>query len=112
MNVLKLLAAAPLAAVLLGCTLSAQAAGRSPTTTSSVTNRFTITGMHCDACAKGLTSELKRTRGVTTATVTFTNKLAVVVHDTNRVSVETLRKVVAEAGYAAQLAPAAPAPRR
>ena len=37
--------------------------------TANATNTFAVTGMHCDGCAKGITSELKRTPGVITATV-------------------------------------------
>lgn len=77
----------------------------SVTTTNVVanaTNWLAITGMHCDGCAKGLTFELKRAPGVANATVSFTNKLAVVAYDTNRITLKTLQAVVAEAGYAAK----------
>ena len=70
--------------------------------TANATNRFTITGMHCDGCANGLTSELKRTPGVASASVTFSNKLAVVAFDTNRVTTAKLVKVTEEAGFKAE----------
>jgi copper chaperone CopZ len=67
-----------------------------------VTNHFTISGMHCDGCAKGLTAELKQTRGVVFAQVTFSNQLAVVAYDTNRVSQARLVQVAKEAGFEAR----------
>jgi Cu+-exporting ATPase len=74
-----------------------------PSVKPNATNQFSITGMHCDGCAKGLASELKRTPGVATASVTFSNQLAVVAFDTNRVSTVELVKAVEEAGFKAQL---------
>ena len=68
---------------------------------SNATNTFTITGMHCGGCASGICSELKRTPGVSTASVTLTNGLAVVVFDTNRLSTAGLVKVIEEAGFKA-----------
>ncbi len=73
-----------------------------PPTATTTTNSFTITGMHCDGCAKGITSELKRTAGVASATVTFSNQLAIVAFDTNRVTSAQLIKVINEAGFQAQ----------
>jgi len=70
--------------------------------TANFTNQFSITGMHCDGCAKGVRSELRAVPGVAEATVSLTNKLAIVVYDTNRVSEELLIKVVKEAGYEAK----------
>lgn len=74
-----------------------------PAVSANATNRLLITGMHCQGCANGLASELRRTPGVAGVTVTLTNRLAVVGHDTNRVSVRRLIAVIQEAGYAAEL---------
>lgn len=71
--------------------------------TANATNSFAITGMHCDGCAGGLAAELKATRGVASAEVTFSNKLAVVAIDTNKVSTAQVTKVIKEAGFAAKL---------
>jgi len=71
--------------------------------TANATNTIAVTGMHCDGCARGITSELKRTPGVITATVAFSNQLAVVALDTNRVSSAQLIKVIEEAGFKAKL---------
>lgn len=70
--------------------------------TANATNRFTITGMHCDGCAGGLTAELKATPGVAFAQVTFSNKLAVVAVDTNKITTAKLTEVIKAAGFTAQ----------
>lgn len=82
-------------------TIAAQA-GDPVAATANATNRFEIGGMHCDGCANGLMAELKQTRGVVFAQVTFSNKLAVVAYDTNRVSQAGLVKVAKEAGFQAK----------
>ena len=69
--------------------------------TANATNSFTVSGMHCDGCAGGLTAELKETRGIAHATVTFSNKLAVVAYDTNQVSAAQLTKVIKDSGFEA-----------
>ena len=86
---------------LASATLATLAADK-PTLTANATNQFTITGMHCDGCAGGLTAELKAARGVATAEVTFSNQLAVVAYDTNKVNTAQLTKVIKEAGFAAK----------
>lgn len=90
-----------LSIVLLSSVLSSTAADK-PKVIANATNSFTITGMHCDGCAGGLTAELKATRGVASAQVTFSSKLAVVVIDTNKVSTAQLTKVIKEAGFEAK----------
>jgi mercuric ion binding protein len=83
-------------------------AGEPPTlplaanTVANATNRFIVSGMHCEGCAQGITSELTRAPGVAFAKVSFTNKLAIVGYDTNRTSAKALRKVVRTAGYEAK----------
>lgn len=84
-----------------GVVLAAPAADKAPAT-ANATNYFTITGMHCDGCANGLAAELKETRGVIRAEVTFSNKLATVAVDTNKISVGKLTKVIKEAGFEAK----------
>ena len=70
--------------------------------TPNTTNRFAITGMHCDGCARGLAFELEAAPGVASAKVSFTNTLAVVAYDTNRTSIAKLIKVVKESGFKAR----------
>jgi copper chaperone CopZ len=72
------------------------------TTTANATNYFTISGMHCDGCANGLTAELKETKGVISAQVTFSNQLAVVTVDTNKITAPKLTKIIKEAGFEAK----------
>lgn len=62
-----------------------------------------VTGMHCEGCAGGLTSELRRVPGVCTAEVSLTNRTAVVSYDTNRVQTAALLKAVSEAGFEGRL---------
>lgn len=77
--------------------------GQSPAATANRTNWFKVSGMHCNGCASGIRSELRRTAGVADATVSFTNRLAMVAYDTNSVSAKQLLTVIREAGYTAKL---------
>jgi copper chaperone CopZ len=89
-------------AVLTSALVATASAADPAAATTCVTNQFTISGMHCDGCARGLTAELKQTRGVVFAQVTFSNKLALVAYDTNRVSQAQLVQVAKEAGFEAK----------
>ena len=71
--------------------------------TANQTNWFKVTGMHCNGCASGIRSELRRTAGVADASVNLTNQLAMIAYDTNQVSVKQLVGVIKEAGYGAKL---------
>jgi copper chaperone CopZ len=73
-----------------------------PNTVANATNRFVVTGMSCNGCAQGIASELKRAPGVAFASLSFSNKLAVIAYDTNRISAAGLKKVITEAGYEAR----------
>lgn len=77
--------------------------GQSPTATANRTNWFKVSGMHCNRCAGGIRSELRRTAGVADATVSFTNKLAMVAYDTNSVSAKQFLAVIKDAGYSAKV---------
>ena len=90
------------AITLLGADTQPQSRSAAVPVVANATNRFAVTGMHCDGCAKGITSELKRAPGVAAATVSFTNKLAVVAFDTNRTTLKALQQVIVEAGYGAK----------
>lgn len=81
---------------------TATAAPATPPAPGQAVLRFEITGMHCDGCANGLTAELRQTPGVSAAVVTFSNQLAVVTCDTNRLSPDGIAKVVKEAGFTAK----------
>ena len=84
------------------CVVTATQAADKPAPTANATNYFTISGMHCDGCANGLTAELKETKGVVAAQVTFSNQLAMVAIDTNKVNTAKLTKVIKEAGFTAK----------
>lgn len=70
---------------------------------ANATNQFAVTGMSCDGCANGITSELRRVKGVASASVSLTNKLAIVSYNTNQVDAAKLIQVVREAGYSARI---------
>jgi copper chaperone CopZ len=67
--------------------------------TANATNCFRVLGMHCKGCASGITSELRRTVGVTGADVSLTNRTAVVILDTNWISSAVIIQVIRDAGY-------------
>ncbi len=73
--------------------------------TANRTNLLEITGMTCNACAKGLTSELHRLPGVVSASISFSNKVATVAIDTNQLSQTTLLTAIKEAGFGAKPKP-------
>lgn len=68
---------------------------------ANATNRFKIKGMHCDGCAKGISSEVRALKGVASVEVSFKTKLADVAYDTNRVTQAEVIRVISEAGYEA-----------
>ena len=98
MNIKRILTATFLS---VGIVTAAPAADKAPAT-ANATNYFTIAGMHCDGCANGLTAELKETKGVISAQVTFSNQLAVVAIDTNKINATKLTRVIKEAGFEAK----------
>ena len=59
--------------------------------------------MRCDGCAHGIAVQLNQLPGVSAATVAFSNKLAIVAFDTNRISAQGLKRAIVEAGYDATL---------
>ena len=87
----------------IGCTGSTLQPQDISAVTATATNQFQVTGMNCEGCARGIVSELKRVPGVVSAEVTFSNKLARVAYETNRVSVDGLKKAIVDAGYGAKL---------
>ncbi len=65
--------------------------------------RFTISGMHCDSCSGGLTSELSRVDGVMSATVSLKHHIAAVTFNTNLTSQPALLQVIDEAGFSGKI---------
>jgi copper chaperone CopZ len=64
--------------------------------------RFAVGGMHCEGCAGGVESEIRRVPGVHWGRVDFASGRAEVRVDTERVTQEALERVVVEAGYTVQ----------
>jgi copper chaperone CopZ len=89
--------------VALALTMTVSVPGQEkPAPTPNATNQFTITGMTCNGCAKGLESELARAHGVVSAQVSLTNRLAIVISDTNFITAKGLKEVIVEAGFKAK----------
>lgn len=60
--------------------------------------KLTIDGMHCASCASNVERSLKKTKGVTNASVSIMLKKANVEAE-DSISEEELKKAVAKAGY-------------
>ena len=70
---------------------------------ANATNQFTLRGMHCEGCAKGISGELKALKGVVRVEVSYPRKRARVAYDTNLVDVAAMVAVIKDAGYEAAL---------
>lgn len=68
--------------------------------------RVTVSGMHCEGCAEGITQKLRRQKGVLAVDVHFSNTVQSVRYDGHRVAPERLLEVITKAGF--QVAPATP----
>lgn len=69
------------------------------TNSSAHARRFTVTGLHCAACAARAERTLKQLDGVTDAAVNFATAEATVAFDEAVVSPEQLRDALRKAGY-------------
>lgn len=58
-----------------------------------------VGGMHCASCASNIEKALKSLEGVQSAAVNFNTSKAAVSYDPAKVTLELLRKIVADAGY-------------
>ena len=67
--------------------------------TSTQTASFGISGMTCPSCAKGLEASFRNMPGVKEAKVDYDAKQATVTFDPAKQSDESIKKLVAEAGY-------------
>ncbi len=65
----------------------------------TVTTAFTIEGMTCAACAKGLQATFRNLPGVTASQVDYGKKRAEVTYDPAKQTAESFKKIVREAGY-------------
>lgn len=88
------------------------AAGRTPKSfpdhsvlNTSRTERVTIAieGMHCESCAAGIKSMLKRTSGVVAAEVSYQRKEAVVDYDPEKITPNKIVETITNLGYKARV---------
>lgn len=87
-----------LVSMILLAAVSLAAADQQPTTVT-----LTISGMHCEGCASGITAMLKRTDGVLKADVSYEEKRAVVEYDAAKTSPASIVQAVEKLGYKASV---------
>jgi copper chaperone CopZ len=62
---------------------------------------FTVKGMSCGACAKGVEARLADLKGVKSAAVSYEESSASVVYDDETVTVEEIKKTIEKSGFKA-----------
>jgi copper chaperone len=67
--------------------------------TAMKTTTFTIAGMHCDGCAENIQALLQRQQGVRTASVSFRDREARVLHDERSVPEAQVAALIEKAGF-------------
>ncbi|MBT4123870.1 MAG: copper-translocating P-type ATPase [Candidatus Pacebacteria bacterium] len=65
---------------------------------------FHISGMHCVSCAINIQKSLKKTPGVSDASVNYNNEQAFINFDNKEVSHKDFEKIISRAGYTAHIA--------
>lgn len=83
-----------LISLFVGLLISAQ-----PASAAQRTVTLTVTNMYCEACPYMVKKTLERVSGVSTVSVSFKDKTAVVVFDDSKASVEDLTSATAKAGF-------------
>lgn len=74
-----------------------------PSSPSRVT--LTISGMHCEGCASGISAMLKRTEGVVKADVSYDTREATIDYDATKTAPAKLIAVIEKMGYKAAVKP-------
>ena len=64
--------------------------------------KLNIEGMHCTGCSNRLTKVLNNIDGIERAEVSFETKKATIKYDESKVSVETIKAEIEEAGFKAE----------
>lgn len=64
---------------------------------------FHVSGMHCASCASNIQRALRKTEGVSEASVNYANEQATVAYDATQTTPEDLTNAVAKTGYTAHL---------
>ena len=78
--------------------VSLAAADQQPATVT-----LTISGMHCESCATGITAMLMRTDGVVKADVSYEERRAVVDYDAAKTSPGKIVEAIDKLGYKAKV---------
>ncbi|MDR1529878.1 MAG: heavy-metal-associated domain-containing protein [Burkholderiales bacterium] len=66
------------------------------------TRQFSIEGMHCQGCVKGVTQALQTLQGVGEVKVSLEESLATVQFNDNIISNEKVIKAIEDAGFSAK----------
>lgn len=64
---------------------------------------FHVSGMHCASCASNIQRKLRKTNGITEATVNYANEQATVHFDESKVKKNDIAHAVSEVGYTAHM---------
>lgn len=91
------------ALLLIALVLAFGASAAATEETKPATVVLTISGMHCDGCASGISAILKRTEGVQKADVSFEEQRATVDYDPAKTSPEKIIEAVEKLGYKASV---------
>ena len=78
-------------------------AAKAPPRTEQV--RVTISGMHCEGCAEGISDLLRHCPGVMATDVHFSNAVQTIDYDANRLGPDEIRAAISNEGYAVAFAP-------
>lgn len=66
-----------------------------------IKKQFDVGGMHCGACAAGISMLLSTTDGIKSANISWEAKSGEVEFDDSKITVEGIQKAVSEIGYSA-----------
>lgn len=61
-----------------------------------------ITGMHCTSCSINIDGELEDTEGVISASTSYAKSLTTVVYESEKISKDTLIKIIERLEYTAE----------
>ena len=64
---------------------------------------LSISGMHCESCATGISAMLKRTDGVVKADVSYDERRAIVGYDAAKTSPDKIVEAIEKLGYRATI---------
>lgn len=64
---------------------------------------FHVSGMHCASCASTIQRKLRKTTGVTEATINYANEQATVTFDESKVKKSDISQAVSDVGYTAHI---------